>query len=140
MKPFRIAVDFDGTIVDHRFPEIGKVVPGALEWLQKWSRDPDVCLMLWTMRSDGRGDGDLLRAAADWCGERGVFFQYRNVAPQAWTESPKLYANTYIDDAAAGVPLVERAGFARPSVDWFKVGPLVDAMIEKHKSHYGSAA
>ncbi len=31
-----ICVDFDGTIVDHRFPEIGPPVPGALDWMKKW--------------------------------------------------------------------------------------------------------
>src|SRR5690606_31270663 len=28
-----IAVDFDGTIVEHKYPRIGRAVPGALAWL-----------------------------------------------------------------------------------------------------------
>ena len=33
-----ICIDFDGTIVDHKFPEIGQPVPGAIEWIKKMAR------------------------------------------------------------------------------------------------------
>ena len=31
-----IAIDFDGTIVEHKYPKIGRPVPGALEKMHKW--------------------------------------------------------------------------------------------------------
>jgi hypothetical protein len=48
-----------------------------------------------------------------------------------WTASRKVYAHTYIDDAAAGVPLKDG------SVDWEAIGPLVMGMIEKRKAVTG---
>ncbi len=54
-----IAVDFDGTIVDHQFPEIGKAVPGAFDWLKRF-KEAGATLILWTMRSDGQEYGDVL--------------------------------------------------------------------------------
>ena len=44
-----IAVDFDGTIVEHRYPEIGREVPFATETLKKLIEDHHH-LILWTDR------------------------------------------------------------------------------------------
>lgn len=105
-----LAVDFDGTIVDHRFPDVGKPVPGAVKWMKRF-QELGAKLILWTMRSDGRDDGgNYLTDAVNYCRENGVEF--------------------YIDDAAIGVPLIKPIGFARPCVDWETVGPIVEAMIE----------
>ncbi|MCC6156080.1 MAG: hypothetical protein IT367_20110 [Candidatus Hydrogenedentes bacterium] len=138
MRPFRIAVDFDGTIVDHRFPEIGAFAPGALEWLQRWTENDHVSLMLWTMRSDREQEGALLTYAQQHCFNNGIRFDAINVnsGDRSWTSSPKLYAHVYIDDAAACVPLIEPASFKRPCVDWSVVGPAVQQMILGHiKAH-----
>lgn len=125
-----IAVDFDGTIVDHRFPEIGDPVPGAFMWLKEF-RKAGAKLILWTMRSNGQESGNVLSEANDFCLQYGVFFDYINENPQEWTTSPKAYAHVYIDDAAFGCPLKEnpRPG-GRPFVDWDIVGPAVMAMIQ----------
>ena len=125
-----IAVDFDGTIVDHQFPEIGDQVPGAIEWLSKY-QEAGASLILWTMRSDGQDSGDVLTQAVEYCRGAGIEFDHVNENPQDWTTSNKAYAHVYIDDAAAGVPLKEnpRCG-GRPFVDWDVIGPLVMEMIE----------
>ena len=52
MKNIYLVVDFDGTIVEHRFPEIGPIVPNALEWLKKFQL-MGFKIILNTMRSDG---------------------------------------------------------------------------------------
>ena len=44
-----IAVDFDGTIVEHRYPAIGKELPFAIETLQKLASEGHR-LILWTVR------------------------------------------------------------------------------------------
>jgi hypothetical protein len=132
-----IAVDFDGTIVEHEFPEIGPVVPGAFEWLRRWQA-AGARLILWTMRSDGRtpdgsrANGPVLSEAVELCRANGVQFWGVNCNPDqaAWTKSPKAYAHIYVDDAALGCPLV--AGSrpdSRPAVDWAKVGPAVLARL-----------
>lgn len=126
-----IAIDFDGTLCDHRFPEIGGEAPHAFEWLKKF-QDAGAKLMLWTMRND-RPNEPVLSQAVQWCRERGIEFWGVNNNPEqhSWSQSPKQYAHVYIDDAAFGCPLREfpRAG-SRPVVDWAVVGPAVLKMIE----------
>ena len=63
-----IAVDFDGTIVEHRYPEIGEERPFAIDTLKMLIKDRHR-LILWTVR-----EGELLEEAVNWCKERGVEF------------------------------------------------------------------
>lgn len=121
----RIVIDFDGTIVTHEFPAIGVPVPEAIEWMKRF-KEAGAQLILWTMRSDGRPDGDFLAPAVEYCRENGVEFDAVNqgIDDREWTTSPKAYANIYIDDAAFGCPLIEQKG-GRPFVNWMVVGPLV---------------
>lgn len=129
-----IAIDFDGTITDHRYPDLGRPVPGAFEWMKRFQA-AGATLILWTMRSDGP-DGPLLTEADDFCRENGVIFKHVNENPQAWTTSPKVLAHAYIDDSAIGCPLKENPRMCgRPIVDWDIVGPLVMAMIENDGDH-----
>ena len=64
----KIAVDFDGTIVEHRYPEIGRELPFATQTLRQLIKDRHQ-LILWTVR-----EGHLLDEAVEWCRERGVEF------------------------------------------------------------------
>lgn len=128
-----IAVDFDGTIADHRYPDIGVAVPGAFDWLKRY-REAGATLILLTMRHDGERQGPTLKEAVEFCRTNGVEFDHVNCNPKqkTWTDSPKCYAQVYIDDAAACCPLREnpRAG-GRPYVDWDVVGPAVMKLIEE---------
>ena len=54
-------IDFDGTIVEHKYPAIGKEVPGAVETLKQLIRDGHR-LILWSVR-----EGKLLDEAVRWC-------------------------------------------------------------------------
>ena len=121
-----ICVDFDGTIVDHRFPDIGAPVPGAIEWLKKLQK-AGALIILFTMRSDGRKYGNVLSAAVDYVEKNGVklFGINENPDQAEWTSSPKAYGHLYIDDSAAGCPLIHPEGFYRPCVDWEAVGKMV---------------
>lgn len=128
-----ICVDFDGTIVDHRFPEIGIPVPGAVEWMLKW-QSAGARLILFTMRSDGGRNGDVLKMAVEYLHKNGVELYGVNKNPTQvhWTSSPKAYGQLYIDDAAFGVPLVQPEGFQRPCVDWEIVGPgVLEKILEE---------
>jgi len=126
-----IAVDFDGTIADHKYRDIGKPVPGAFEWLRTF-QELGAKLILWTMRSDCEQSGPMLSQAIEFCSEHGVDFDSRhNSNLQTWTTSPKAYAHVYIDDAAFGCPLVENPNGGRPYVDWNVVGPAVVKLIEE---------
>lgn len=116
-----VCVDFDGTIVDHRYPEIGLPVPEALPTLTEAQRR-GAKLILHTMR-----DGEGLAQACDYLEGAGVKLFGVNANPKQrdWTSSPKIYGHCYIDDAALGVPLIKPEGFARPCVDWSRVGPML---------------
>ena len=50
-----IAVDFDGTVVEHRYPAIGKELPFATATLRQLMEDGHR-LILWSVR-----EGDLLQ-------------------------------------------------------------------------------
>lgn len=112
-----ICVDFDGTVVTHEFPEIGEEVPYAVITLKRLI-ERGHRIILWTMRS-----GEFLDAAVKWFEERDIpLFGVNNNPEQAeWTDSPKAYAQIYIDDAAFGCPLRQQSGPGRPFVDWLEV-------------------
>lgn len=121
-----IAVDFDGTCVDHRYPDVGADVPGAVESLREMV-EAGASLILWTMRS-----GEPLQDAVRWFERHNIPLLGVNENPtqKAWTTSPKQYAHIYIDDAAFGCPLrdLPRMG-SRPAVDWSIVGPAIVAKL-----------
>lgn len=117
-----IAVDFDGTIVEHKFPDIGDECPGALSHLHRW-KAMGIKLILWTMRDDV-----FLEDVVEWCRQRGLEFDAVNegIGDREWTTSNKAYADVYIDDMAIGCPMID----SRRMVDWSKVGPMVDKRLE----------
>lgn len=117
-----IAVDFDGTLAEHRFPDIGKEVPHAFNTL-KALQQRQVKLILLTMRH-----AEWLDEAVKWCSKRGIIFDYINDNPEqlSWTNSRKVYAHHYIDDAAIGCPLIYPINGDKPYVDWAKVNILLE--------------
>ena len=97
-----IAVDFDGTIVEHRYPQIGEEIPFAIETLKMLIKDRHR-LILWSVR-----EGELLDEAVEWCRQRGVeFYAVNRDYPEEEKEknnhfSRKLKADLFIDDRNVG--------------------------------------
>ena len=93
-----IAVDFDGTIVEHRYPDIGREKPFAIETLKKLANEQHR-LILWTVRK-----GKLLQEAVDFCRTRGLDFYAvnRNFPEENEPEERKLRADLWIDDRNLG--------------------------------------
>lgn len=122
-----ICVDFDGTVVDHCFPDIGAPVPGAIECLKRFQK-AGAMIILFTMRSDGRKFGNILSAAVDYLKKNGIQLFGVNGNPDQfeWTTSPKAYGHLYIDDSSAGCPLIHPEGFNHPCVDWEAIGKMVN--------------
>ncbi len=114
-----VAVDFDGTIVEHKYPDIGKEVPHAITYLKKMRENPKVKLILYTMR-----DKEELDAAILFCKNLGIEFDYINCNPTFKTQSQKVYAHLYVDDATVCCPKLESIN-GRPYVDWNRLGPIL---------------
>ena len=96
-----IAIDFDGTIVEHKYPRIGNEIPFAVETLKKLQRDGHK-LILWSVR-----ERELLDEAVEWCRERGLEFysinsNYTEENKQHEHFSRKLKADLFIDDRNLG--------------------------------------
>ena len=96
-----IAVDFDGTIVEHRYPAIGPELPFAIDTL-KYLCAQRHKLILWTVR-----EGELLDEAVAYCKSRGLVFyainkNYPEEKPTHEGYSRKLQADLFIDDRNLG--------------------------------------
>lgn len=97
-----IAVDFDGTIVTHKYPEIGEEIPFAIDTLKMLQKDHHR-LILWSVR-----EGKLLEDAIQYCRERGIEFYAANKDyPEETIEnnehySRKLKVDMFIDDRNIG--------------------------------------
>lgn len=95
-----IAVDFDGTIVRHRYPEIGDEIPFAIETL-KLLQQKGHQLILWTYRS-----GKELDKAVAYCKNNGIeFYAINKSYPEevlSGNISRKINADIFIDDRNIG--------------------------------------
>lgn len=95
----KIAVDFDGTITENRYPEIGKPMPFAFDTLKMLAKDHQ--LILWTCRT-----GKLLDEAVEFCRKNGVEFYAINKNYPEEQYDPyvmrKIEADIYIDDRNIG--------------------------------------
>ncbi|MCF0203643.1 MAG: hypothetical protein HUK08_09790 [Bacteroidaceae bacterium] len=96
-----IAVDFDGTIVTHEYPHIGKEIPFAVKTLKMLQQEGHV-IILWSCRTD-----KLLRNAVEWCSDRGLEFtainkNYAEETTMSRDYCRKLKADLYIDDRGIG--------------------------------------
>jgi len=96
----KIAIDFDGTIVEDEYPDIGKPMLFAFETMKELQKQNHQ-LILWTYRS-----GTDLEEAVKYCRENGIEFYAVN---QSYPEeifdpggSRKIHAHIFIDDRNIG--------------------------------------
>lgn len=95
-----IAVDFDGTIVEYKYPAIGKERPFAIQTLRTLQQEGNR-IILFTSR-----EGEELDAAVAFCHERGLDFYAVNSNQPAdalfTRQTAKVIADVYIDDRNLG--------------------------------------
>ncbi len=110
----RIAIDFDGTIVENKYPSIGKEKLFAIETMKALQKKGHQ-LLLWTYRS-----GKELKEAVDFCKQKGIdFYAVNKNYPEEKIEdigSRKILADVYIDDRNIG-------GFPGWSEVWQMLNP-----------------
>lgn len=109
-----IAVDFDGTIVEHSYPRIGREMLFAFSTLKALQKKGHK-LLLWTIRT-----GHLLDEAVEYCRQNGVEFYAvnKNYPEEEMTEhvARKLNVDIFIDDRNVG-------GFPGWSTIWQTLHP-----------------
>jgi len=125
-KQKRIAIDFDGVVIEHSKPLGDDLlpVPGAIEAIRELQAD-GWKIFLWTARS-----GILLDQAVQYLEDAGIELMCDpNVmkGQHHWSKSPKAHCELYVDDRGVGMPLHCPSG-VRPYVDWIVLLP----MINKH--------
>ncbi len=96
MLPIIIAIDFDGTLVENRFPEIGKINTSVWQATMN-AKAEGKKVILWTSRT-----GEVLDQAVNFCRVHGLEFDAINdnipeVKALGW-DARKVFASMYIDD------------------------------------------
>lgn len=95
--PKIVAIDFDGTLVEDRFPDIGAPIKSMFS-LVKALQASNIRVILWTCR-----DGQNLANAVAYCKSYGVTFDAVNtnipeVINMYNNDTRKVFADLYIDD------------------------------------------
>lgn len=92
-------VDFDGTLVHDKYPEIGEPMQHVIDFVIRLKQQGNE-IILWTSRTD-----DQLQAAVEWCAQHGIIFDAVNdnlqrIKEQWGGNTRKVYCDWYIDDKA----------------------------------------
>ena len=102
MFPPILAVDFDGTLVENKFPEIGEIRETMWQAVRAY-QSAGWRIILWTCRTD-----EMLQAAVDFCAEHGLVPDEVNrnipeVIAVYGGDTRKVFADMYIDDRNAAL-------------------------------------
>lgn len=101
--PYTIAIDFDGTLCEDKFPEIGVPRKHLISMLVEYKEiNPKVRYILWTCRDNNTEERHLDKAVA-WCNEQGLEFDAVNenlpeVQAMFNNDTRKVFADVYVDD------------------------------------------
>ena len=102
-----VAIDFDGTIVEHKYPKIGDFIKDAKKYINKLY-DEGYYIIIWTCRA-----GHQLIDMINFLDESGV--KYHKINENAdfdiigFKPAPKIFAHYYVDDAnLSGLPSWEK--------------------------------
>lgn len=92
-----IAVDFDGTLCENKWPDIGEPIMDVINYIKRQKSD-GAKIILWTCRT-----GVELMNAVYWCIKQGIFLDAVNqnvpeIIKAYGTVCRKIYADIYIDD------------------------------------------
>jgi hypothetical protein len=115
-----IAIDFDGTIVRDRFPDIGEMMPAAKEVINRLYADGHR-IIIWTSRT-----GVELARAVEWLAKNEIRYHLvnescpDNTKKYGGRDTRKIYADVYVDDRGL-VPLPD---------DWHEIKEMI---IDKMK-------
>ena len=112
MKQNIIAVDFDGTLCENKWPEIGMPNEELIEYLKKRQANGEK-LILWTSRNE-----EQTKEAVEWCKKYGLVFDAVNdnlpeIVEAFGGNCRKIFANEYIDDRNRSIsPVVKNQAWS----------------------------
>lgn len=117
-----IAVDFDGTLVEDAFPEIGEPKEEIISWVKRQKKLGHK-IILWTSRNK-----EHLTNAIIWCEKNGLEFDSINcnikeVQDEFHSDTRKVLADIYLDDKALNPMSVLDFG-----------GVVVEQVVERNRS------
>jgi len=131
-----IYLDFDGTVVEHDYPKIGRCNFGCIEVIKKL-QDSGHTIILNTMRvefNNGTLEGALevinekywmmLKKRSDFENFKlqPIFSTTKKLHPWSWNLNQAILGNElYIDDIASGIPLKPCCTILGNMVDWDEV-------------------
>lgn len=108
MKPsLAIAFDFDGTLFENRYPNIGEPKEHLIN-LAIQLQERGHSIILWTCR-----EGKSLKQAVEVCEKHGLKFDYINCNDKVDFGYPKIFYNYLIDDRAVGYGYFEHLLFTK---------------------------
>lgn len=101
-----VAVDFDGTLVEDKFPEIGEPKSTVIDLVKRLQK-AGVRTILWTCRN-----GSVLDEAVSWCKEHGLNFASINQnlpeVQEKWKgDTRKVMVDYYLDDKCLGFGMLK---------------------------------
>ena len=118
-----IYLDFDGTVVEHNYPKIGKLNPNSLEVIKKL-QDAGYNIILNTMRVEFDDNSmqealDFINSNEQFTGNKITQQTKQKIYPHQWNLD-KIENDIFIDDIAVNIPITKASvdGFM---VDWFEI-------------------
>ena len=130
-----IALDFDCTVIESSYPNVGKSLPLCVDTLRRWIRDYNVGLILCTMR-----DGKELEDAIKWFNDNHILLYgiQKHPTQETWTTSPKCHCSACIDDRNVGTKLkLDDNGV--PCVDWQWIINVFEPTLKALSKRYNNS-
>lgn len=132
-RPVLVAVDFDGVIVENKFPHIGQAIPRAIETLN-FCKDAGCKLILWTCRT-----GQDLADAVSYCRVNGLEFDAINDNVEGIDYGkPKVVATVYLDDH--NIEWMRSGGRNYTADKWQEVQSAVMNLVINNAGEFNAAA
>ena len=122
---YTIILDFDGTVVEHRYPKIGKPVPNALRVLERL-QNAGITIVLNTARCEEKDNS--FNEAREYMAATGIHMASCYMKKQMPIWQVPFGETIYIDDIAEGIPLIIDTG-GIDMVDW----ETIEKLLEEHK-------
>lgn len=118
-----IQLDFDGTVVEHVYPEIGLPNPGAIEVILKLQKKGHK-IILNTMRANFKNGS--LNEAIVYLKNNGLTFldsevNKTKIEPEEWNMTNTGSDVIFIDDIAKDIPLIRAEKVNGYMVDWLEL-------------------